>query len=319
MCGWVLNCVCVCFSTLIAATRSYSRSTGALHTPDTFGAAGEGWVHLFLCTSPTHSASVLVDAFSSLFSSHASLVDYSSENFCLFYLFFCSAMSRLLFFFLFLFVLTFCSRMSELSSGIACFRLFSCLLTTMLSTLLMPVFLYFFFELCPFSGGTSTPFLYFLLIILSPPVAPAMSPNESSRQLTCFWFSFEYLTVVDKGIGVRKIWERRPWVFSVSNVVFFPSFSPAVSLPLWTPAGSGFGISQSSRLSSSVSAMRVLNTGSDVEEALADALVWQPFPTAVHLKKKKRKNIYIHTHTQQAVTLCNSHLQECVSVRVCVC
>ncbi|XP_028254525.1 CLIP-associating protein 2 isoform X9 [Parambassis ranga] len=38
-------------------------------------------------------------------------------------------------------------------------------------------------------------------------------------------------------------------------------------------AGSGFGIGQSSRLSSSVSAMRVLNTGSDVEEALADALL----------------------------------------------
>ncbi|XP_047186192.1 CLIP-associating protein 2 isoform X41 [Scophthalmus maximus] len=38
-------------------------------------------------------------------------------------------------------------------------------------------------------------------------------------------------------------------------------------------SGSGFGISQSSRLSSSVSAMRVLNTGSDVEEALADALL----------------------------------------------
>nr|XP_033492702.1 CLIP-associating protein 2 isoform X26 [Epinephelus lanceolatus] len=37
--------------------------------------------------------------------------------------------------------------------------------------------------------------------------------------------------------------------------------------------GTGFGISQSSRLSSSVSAMRVLNTGSDVEEALADALL----------------------------------------------
>ncbi|XP_061214448.1 CLIP-associating protein 2 isoform X22 [Neopsephotus bourkii] len=36
--------------------------------------------------------------------------------------------------------------------------------------------------------------------------------------------------------------------------------------------GSSFGISQSSRLSSSVSAMRVLNTGSDVEEAVADAL-----------------------------------------------
>ncbi|NWH82843.1 CLAP2 protein, partial [Piaya cayana] len=38
------------------------------------------------------------------------------------------------------------------------------------------------------------------------------------------------------------------------------------------PLGTGFGISQSSRLSSSVSAMRVLNTGSDVEEAVADAL-----------------------------------------------
>ncbi|XP_049331420.1 CLIP-associating protein 2 isoform X35 [Astyanax mexicanus] len=37
-------------------------------------------------------------------------------------------------------------------------------------------------------------------------------------------------------------------------------------------AGSSLGMSQSSRLSSSVSAMRVLNTGSDVEEALADAL-----------------------------------------------
>ncbi len=37
--------------------------------------------------------------------------------------------------------------------------------------------------------------------------------------------------------------------------------------------GSGLGMSPSSRLSSSVSAMRVLNTGSDVEEALADALV----------------------------------------------
>nr|XP_033492695.1 CLIP-associating protein 2 isoform X19 [Epinephelus lanceolatus] len=41
----------------------------------------------------------------------------------------------------------------------------------------------------------------------------------------------------------------------------------------FTPLGTGFGISQSSRLSSSVSAMRVLNTGSDVEEALADALL----------------------------------------------
>ncbi|KTG39885.1 hypothetical protein cypCar_00016413 [Cyprinus carpio] len=40
--------------------------------------------------------------------------------------------------------------------------------------------------------------------------------------------------------------------------------------------GSGLGMSQSSRLSSSVSAMRVLNTGSDVEEALADALQKKP-------------------------------------------
>ncbi|XP_048848661.1 CLIP-associating protein 2 isoform X3 [Brienomyrus brachyistius] len=37
--------------------------------------------------------------------------------------------------------------------------------------------------------------------------------------------------------------------------------------------GTGYGISQAGRLSSSVSAMRILNTGSDVEEALADALL----------------------------------------------
>ncbi|KAK7125106.1 hypothetical protein R3I94_019221 [Phoxinus phoxinus] len=44
----------------------------------------------------------------------------------------------------------------------------------------------------------------------------------------------------------------------------------------FTPLGSGLSMSQSSRLSSSVSAMRVLNTGSDVEEALADALQKKP-------------------------------------------
>lgn len=54
--------------------------------------------------------------------------------------------------------------------------------------------------------------------------------------------------------------------------------------------GSGLGISQSSRLSSSVSAMRVLNTGSDVEEALADALV----------------NNFIHTNLSVSVILCLS-------------
>ncbi|XP_042188150.1 CLIP-associating protein 2 isoform X15 [Callorhinchus milii] len=42
----------------------------------------------------------------------------------------------------------------------------------------------------------------------------------------------------------------------------------------FTPLGSDrFGFNQSSRLSASVSAMRVLNTGSDVEEAVADALL----------------------------------------------
>ncbi|XP_051527319.1 CLIP-associating protein 2 isoform X36 [Myxocyprinus asiaticus] len=44
------------------------------------------------------------------------------------------------------------------------------------------------------------------------------------------------------------------------------------SSPTRLSVGSGLGLSQSNRLSSSVSAMRVLNTGSDVEEALADAL-----------------------------------------------
>uniref|UniRef100_F7GFE6 Cytoplasmic linker associated protein 2 n=1 Tax=Monodelphis domestica TaxID=13616 RepID=F7GFE6_MONDO len=52
------------------------------------------------------------------------------------------------------------------------------------------------------------------------------------------------------------------------------SFQPlALTLGFLCPAGAGYGIGQSSRLSSSVSAMRVLNTGSDVEEAVADALL----------------------------------------------
>uniref|UniRef100_A0A8C3A773 Cytoplasmic linker associated protein 2 n=1 Tax=Cyclopterus lumpus TaxID=8103 RepID=A0A8C3A773_CYCLU len=54
------------------------------------------------------------------------------------------------------------------------------------------------------------------------------------------------------------------------------SFTPLGDLTFiisYFHSGSSFGISQSSRLSSSVSAMRILNTGSDVEEALADALV----------------------------------------------
>ncbi|XP_048848665.1 CLIP-associating protein 2 isoform X7 [Brienomyrus brachyistius] len=44
------------------------------------------------------------------------------------------------------------------------------------------------------------------------------------------------------------------------------------SSPTRLSVGTGYGISQAGRLSSSVSAMRILNTGSDVEEALADAL-----------------------------------------------
>ncbi|KAK1173464.1 CLIP-associating protein 2-like isoform X35 [Acipenser oxyrinchus oxyrinchus] len=55
------------------------------------------------------------------------------------------------------------------------------------------------------------------------------------------------------------------------------------------PLGSGYGISQSSRLSSSVSAMRVLNTGSDVEEALADALVFEPFVFVLQKKPARRR------------------------------
>lgn len=45
--------LCVCVLILVAATRSYSRSTGALHTPDAFGAAGEGWVPSFSVLHPS--------------------------------------------------------------------------------------------------------------------------------------------------------------------------------------------------------------------------------------------------------------------------
>lgn len=60
------------------------------------------------------------------------------------------------------------------------------------------------------------------------------------------------------------------------SVIFASQLSILIELFVFifvVVAGTGFGISQSSRLSSSVSAMRVLNTGSDVEEAVADALV----------------------------------------------
>lgn len=77
-------------------------------------------------------------------------VDYSSESFCFFQHPDC--------FFVVVVVLTFCSRMSKLSSGIACFRPLSCQLPTMLSSVF---FFVCFFELCPFSVGTSPPFLMF--------------------------------------------------------------------------------------------------------------------------------------------------------------
>ncbi|XP_051791836.1 CLIP-associating protein 2 isoform X20 [Erpetoichthys calabaricus] len=54
------------------------------------------------------------------------------------------------------------------------------------------------------------------------------------------------------------------------------SVAPSNLQPVYNGSSGGgpaFGIGQSSRLSSSVSAMRVLNTGSDVEEAVADALL----------------------------------------------
>uniref|UniRef100_A0A8C5FNE7 Cytoplasmic linker associated protein 2 n=1 Tax=Gadus morhua TaxID=8049 RepID=A0A8C5FNE7_GADMO len=58
----------------------------------------------------------------------------------------------------------------------------------------------------------------------------------------------------------------------------------------FTPLGTtGYSISQSSRLSSSVSAMRVLNQGSDIEEAVADALVRPPTDTHTRTKKPARR------------------------------
>lgn len=59
----------------------------------------------------------------------------------------------------------------------------------------------------------------------------------------------------------------------VSNVTLLHLWPSQSYFPSSDELGPGYGISQSSRLSSSVSAMRVLNTGSDVEEAVADALV----------------------------------------------
>lgn len=37
----IFMCVCILVRVCLAASRHYSRSTGALHAPDAFGAAGE--------------------------------------------------------------------------------------------------------------------------------------------------------------------------------------------------------------------------------------------------------------------------------------
>ncbi|KAM6169849.1 CLIP-associating protein 2 isoform 6-T6 [Rhynchocyon petersi] len=60
-------------------------------------------------------------------------------------------------------------------------------------------------------------------------------------------------------------------------------------------SGPGYGISQSSRLSSSVSAMRVLNTGSDVEEAVADALLLGDIRTKKKPARRKYESYGMHS------------------------
>lgn len=124
--------LCMCVLILVAATRSYSRSTGALHTPDTFGAAGEGWVHLFLRTSPTHSALIFVRSvfFLFLFSATHLLLYYLSA--CFFNCPSASVFCCVGFFYILL-------QDVDPCSGIACFRPFSCQLTTILPILPMPI------------------------------------------------------------------------------------------------------------------------------------------------------------------------------------
>ncbi|XP_044028195.1 CLIP-associating protein 2 isoform X39 [Siniperca chuatsi] len=94
------------------------------------------------------------------------------------------------------------------------------------------------------------------------------------------------ISSIYNGASRGGVWCCNPAVLARGSRIPRPSMSQGCSreasressrdtspIRSFTPLGSGFGISQSSRLSSSVSAMRVLNTGSDVEEALADALL----------------------------------------------
>ncbi|KAG9355551.1 hypothetical protein JZ751_000389 [Albula glossodonta] len=67
----------------------------------------------------------------------------------------------------------------------------------------------------------------------------------------------------NSSVVILSVSRTRPWIFAGDFMYFALCESDVWCSVL---AGSGFGISQS------VSAMRVLNTGSDVEEALADAL-----------------------------------------------
>lgn len=71
--------------------------------------------------------------------------------------------------------------------------------------------------------------------------------------------------------GVQRILGTPPSAQKRSKIPRSQGCSREAS-PSRLSVGTGYSISQQSRLSSSVSAMRVLNTGSDVEEAVADAL-----------------------------------------------
>jgi len=104
VCGRVNVKLCMCVLILVAASRSYSRSTGALHTPDTFGAAGEGWV-LLLRTSPTHVAFICVRSLTCFL-----FVLFGTEHLLLNDMHFFSSCP----FFSYLFICIFCSRMSNL-------------------------------------------------------------------------------------------------------------------------------------------------------------------------------------------------------------
>ena len=160
VCVWMLNSVYVCFLISVAATRSYSRSTGALHTPDAFGAAGEGWVHLFLCTSPTHFALIFVRSVLFLFSFVPRIFSCISSTFFSFRVHW----PRVVFYFLFLNILF---QDVEPASGIACFRPFSCQLTTILPVSPASI-CSFYLALSLLCGDTQRVLLCFMSIIHSP-------------------------------------------------------------------------------------------------------------------------------------------------------